>query len=111
MKTERVSFVMSLQDKAEITRRAEELHMPASELIMRAIQQYEPDGEVDEQVLLDAAAELESVAIRTEQKLDEALTAVRETTAQLRQSRRAERGTVGLSPALSSGDRCLPSTG
>ena len=87
MKTERVTFVMSPEDKAEITRRAEELHIPASELIRRAIHRYEPDDEVDEQVLLGVARELESSAQQTERKLDEALAAVRETVAQLRQSR------------------------
>ena len=89
MKTERVTFVMSPEDKAEITRRAEELRIPASELIRRAIHRYEPDDEVDEEVLLGVARELESAAERTEQKLDEALAAIQETVAQLRQSRAA----------------------
>jgi hypothetical protein len=86
MKTERMTFVMTPEDKAEITKRAFELEIPASELIRRAVDRYEPDDDVDEKVLLRIAEELEGSAKATERKLDDALAAVRQTVAQLRQS-------------------------
>lgn len=73
MKTERMTFVMTPEDKAEITRRAAELHIPASELIRRAVDRYEPGDEVDEKMLLRVAEELEAAAKATEKKLHEAL--------------------------------------
>ena len=86
MKTERMTFILTPEDKAEITERAAQLDIPASELIRRAVSRYEPDAEVDEKVLLHIAEELEASAARTERKLDEALTAVRDTISQLRRS-------------------------
>ena len=86
MKTERMTFILTPEDKAEITERAAQLDISASELVRRAVSRYEPDAEVDEKVLLHVAEELEASAARTERKLDEALTAVRDTISQLRRS-------------------------
>ncbi len=85
MKTERMTFVMSPEDKSEITERAEAMKIPASELIRRAVARYHPDD--DEAVLLQVAEELEASAAATDKKLDEALAAVQETLARLRRSR------------------------
>ncbi len=85
MKTERMTFVMSPEDKAEITDRAARLHIPASELIRRAVARYEPDD--DESVLLRVAEELEESVKQTDQKLDEAIAAVNDAVTQIRQHR------------------------
>ena len=89
MKTERMTFVMSPEDKAEITDRAARLQIPASELIRRAVARYEPDD--DEAVLLRVAEELQQSIKRTDKTLDEAIAAVNETVAQLRQPRSEQR--------------------
>ena len=88
MKTERMTFVMTPEDKAEIARRAAELHIPASELIRRAVAGYDPD--YDEEVLLRLAEELEASAAETEKMLDETLAAVGRTTARLKAQRTTE---------------------
>lgn len=90
MKTERMTFVMTPEDKAKITERAAALHLPASELIRRAVARYRPEESEDEEVLLRVAEELEASVAATDRKLDETLAAVRKTLAQVRSSRRAE---------------------
>ncbi len=71
MKTERMTFVMTPEDKAKITGRAAKLHIPASELIRRAVDSYDPDVEGDDTQAL--ADELKAVVEATDRKLDMAL--------------------------------------
>lgn len=71
MKTERMTFVMTPEDKAKITGRAAKMHIPASELIRRAVDSYDPDVEGDEIQML--AGELKAVVDATDRKLDTAL--------------------------------------
>ena len=87
MKTERMTFVVTPEDKARINKRAEELHIPASELVRRAVAEYDPDR--DEEVLLHLAEELEASTAETERMLDEAIRAVNETLDRLK-ARRVE---------------------
>ena len=83
--TERMTFVTTPDVKASIMRRAERLAIPASELIRRAVDQYDPDQ--DNELLTQLAEELEASTAETERKLDEALEAVRRTTARLNAER------------------------
>lgn len=85
MRTQRMTFVMTPEDKAEIMKRAAELEIPASELIRRAVDRYDPD--YDEELLLHLAEELETSTTETERLLDEALDAVGRTLARLAEPR------------------------
>ena len=71
MKTERMTLLMTAEEKAAIVTRAQELHLSASELVRRAIETYEPAK--DEAMLSILAQELTAVVDRTEAKLDAAL--------------------------------------
>lgn len=71
MKTERMTFLMTAADKAAITERAANLHIPASELVRRAVDSYDPDA--PEAELKELAAALRDVVEATDAKLDDAL--------------------------------------
>lgn len=71
MKSERMTFLMTARDKAAIAARASELGITASELVRRAVDNFEPD--LDEHALSVLAGELARVIDRTEGKVDEAL--------------------------------------
>lgn len=71
MKTERMTFLMTAADKAAITERAANLHIPASELVRRAVDSYDPDA--PEAELKELAEALRDVVEATDAKLDDAL--------------------------------------
>ena len=71
MKTERLTFLMTPEDKAAITARASELHIPASELVRRAVEAYDPER--DEEALAVLADQLAAVVDKTEEKVDAAV--------------------------------------
>lgn len=71
MKTERLTILMSSDEKAALNHRAQQLDIPTGEYVRRAIANYDPDLESAELVAL--ADELERVVDDTERKVDDAL--------------------------------------
>ena len=106
MKTERITFLMTTDEKTAITKRAAQLHIPASELIRRAVESYDPDRGEDE--IEELARELRLVVEATERKVDKALERLAALEAQagdrdrLRAEARAEIEASGLAWPFSS---------
>ncbi|MGI9303935.1 MAG: plasmid mobilization protein [Gammaproteobacteria bacterium] len=71
MKTERMTILVTPDEKAAINARAESLRIPAAEFVRRAVADYDPNLESAELVAL--ADELERVVESTEEKVDDAL--------------------------------------
>ena len=71
MKSARMTFLMSAEDKAAIAARAAALGITASELVRRAVEHFEPNQ--DEAALSLLAGELAKAVDRTEEKVDSAL--------------------------------------
>ena len=87
MKTERITILATPTFKAAISKRAQALRIPTSELVRRAVESYDPDH--DEESLNLLVEELEQATKKTEKKLDEALAELTETL-EILQSRRRE---------------------
>lgn len=74
MKTDRMTLLVTPDEKAELAARARVLGISASELVRRAVRTYDPDDDRDE--LASLAEELAGVAGRMEKKLDACLAKV-----------------------------------
>lgn len=74
MKSDRMTLLVTPDEKAELAARARVLGISASELVRRAVRTYDPDVERDE--LMSLAGELAGVAARMEKKLDATLAKV-----------------------------------
>ena len=72
MKTERLSLLISADDKAAIAARAAALHLSSSELIRRAVSSYDPAAQDDAEVRA-LTAELARTVAATERALDATL--------------------------------------
>ncbi len=74
MKTDRMTLLVTPNEKAELAARAAALGISGSELVRRAVRSYDPDEDVDE--LKALAAELAGAVDRMEKKLDGTLAKV-----------------------------------
>ena len=74
MKTDRLTLLVTPEEKAELAARARVLGISASELVRRAVRSYDPDDDRDE--LTSLAEELAGMAERMEKKLDATLAKV-----------------------------------
>jgi hypothetical protein len=74
MKTDRMTLLVTPNEKAELAARASALGISASELVRRAVQSYDP--EFDEAALQELVDELADAVARTEVKLEATLAKV-----------------------------------
>lgn len=74
MKTDRMTLLVTPDEKAELAARANALGISASELVRRALDSYDPD--LDEAAVQELADELAQAAARMEKKLDDCLATV-----------------------------------
>jgi chromosome condensin MukBEF ATPase and DNA-binding subunit MukB len=91
MKTERMTILVTPEQKAAILARAERLGMSAGEMVRRAVESYDPAAVPDEdQAVLDALAdELFAAAEGARMALREANEELQSTLKQLAQRRKA----------------------
>lgn len=97
MKTERMTVLVTPEQKAAILARAENLGLSAEEMARRAVESYEPSSTTaaeDEAVMSALADELLAAAKSAGAALDEANRDVEATLRQLAKSRKAARGRV-----------------
>jgi hypothetical protein len=87
MKSERMTILVTPDEKAKIYQRAKALDIPAGELLRRAVADYDPQTDDDSAELTALADELERVVATTEAKLDRALSKVEKMRTFLAQSR------------------------
>ena len=73
MKSERITILVTPDEKASINRRAAAMNIPAGELLRRAVADYEPDDEQNAEQLELLARQLAVAVTNTEAKLDKAL--------------------------------------
>ncbi|MGE5567167.1 MAG: hypothetical protein ACM3YN_13565 [Parcubacteria group bacterium] len=87
MKTERLTILVTPEEKAAMTARAAEMHVSTSEMLRLAFDAFE---EPTNQQLLDALGkELQAAAARAHTRLDEANRTVEQVLGELRASRQS----------------------
>lgn len=76
MKTERLTLLVTPEEKAEMSERAETMGISVSELVRRAVRSYNP--EFDSDAVRTLADELATAVRKTEKKVNGALAQLRE---------------------------------
>jgi len=97
MKTERMTVLVTPEQKAAILARASSLGLSAGEMVRRAVESYQPSAAnaAEDEVVLNALAdELCSAANSARAALGEANREIQATLKQLAKSRRATHGCV-----------------
>jgi ABC-type transporter Mla subunit MlaD len=97
MKTERMTVLVTPEQKAAILARAQSLGLSAGEVVRRAVESYDPKAgsiDEDEAVLNALASELFAAAKSARAALNEAIGEVQSTLKQLARSRKAADGRV-----------------
>jgi len=75
MKTDRLTLLVTPEEKAEMTARADAMGISTSELVRRAVRSYDP--EFDSDAVQTLADELATAVRKTEKKVNGALTQLR----------------------------------
>jgi transposase-like protein len=73
MKSERITILVSPEEKAQIVNRARALKLPTGEWVRRAATRFDVNDETKEEELALLADELDRTVTATEKKLDHAL--------------------------------------
>lgn len=96
MKTERMTILVTPEQKAAIRAQAESLGVSTAEIVRRAVESYQPSSEAteDEEVLNALAEELLVAAKEARTALNAATNEVQKTLKQLAKTRKAARVSI-----------------